>query len=204
MTSYMSSVPFLSKIIFVLRTVGDGFLVMKNLCNIVRRFFISECVGNELVRSIEVDNVEDERFKSEVSSLIYLHPYLANGSKDLFKDFHDFTLSCGSPMGTILMINQSTCRNNCKRYLSIESKQHLVIFYHINLGSYIGCRVTKVCRKCKIYEHYDYWTEKGCRYFDKGALGSKFLFSSEDTAFDMTLLRECSSFLLVGAVPFLT
>ena len=25
-------------IIFVLRTVGDGFLVMKSLCNIVRRF----------------------------------------------------------------------------------------------------------------------------------------------------------------------
>ena len=113
-----------------------------------------------MVRSIEVDHVEDETFKSEVSSLIYLHPYLANGFKDLFKDFHDFTLSCGSPMGTILMSNRSTCRN-CKRCLSIESKQHVVVFYHINLGSYVGCRVTKVCRKCKICEHYGYWTEKG-------------------------------------------
>lgn len=93
------------------------------------------------------------------------------------------------------MSNRSTCRN-CKRCLSIESKQHVVVFYHINLGSYVGCRVTKVCRKCKIYEHYGYWTEKGCRYFDKEALG--------DTAFDMTLLRECSSLLLVGAMPFST
>ena len=73
------------------------------------RIAISECDGNELVRSIEVDHVEDERLKSEVSSLIYLHPYLANGSKDLFKDFHDFTLSCGSPMGTILIGNQPCC-----------------------------------------------------------------------------------------------
>ena len=38
MASYINSVSFLSKIIFVLRTVGDGFLVMKNVCDIVRRF----------------------------------------------------------------------------------------------------------------------------------------------------------------------
>ena len=111
----MSSVPFLPKIIFVLRIVGDGFSVLKNLYNIVRHFVIPECAGNELVRSIEVDHVKDERFKSKVSCLMYLHPHLANGSKDLFKDFHDFTLSCGSPMGTIFM--RSTCRN-CKRCLT--------------------------------------------------------------------------------------
>ena len=33
-----SSVSFLSKIIFVLRTVVDGFFGMKNVCDIVRRF----------------------------------------------------------------------------------------------------------------------------------------------------------------------
>ena len=38
MASYINSVSFLSKIIFVLRTVGDGFLVMKSVCDIVRRF----------------------------------------------------------------------------------------------------------------------------------------------------------------------
>ena len=38
MASYINSVSFLLKIIFVLRTVGDGFLVMKSVCDIVRRF----------------------------------------------------------------------------------------------------------------------------------------------------------------------
>ena len=37
MASYINSVLFLSKIIFLMRTVGDGFLVMKNVCDIVRR-----------------------------------------------------------------------------------------------------------------------------------------------------------------------
>ena len=38
MASYINSVSFLSKIIFVLRTVNDGFLVMKSVCDIVMRF----------------------------------------------------------------------------------------------------------------------------------------------------------------------
>ena len=37
MASYINSVSFLSKIIFVLRTVGDGFLIMKSVRDIVRR-----------------------------------------------------------------------------------------------------------------------------------------------------------------------
>ena len=36
--SYINGMSFLSKIIFVLRTVGDGFLVIKSVCDIVRRF----------------------------------------------------------------------------------------------------------------------------------------------------------------------
>ena len=38
MASYINSVTFLSKTIFVLRTVNDGFFVMKSVCDIVRRF----------------------------------------------------------------------------------------------------------------------------------------------------------------------
>ena len=38
MASYINTMSFLSKIIFVLPTVGDGFLVMKSACDIMRRF----------------------------------------------------------------------------------------------------------------------------------------------------------------------
>ena len=33
---------------------------------------------------------------------------------------------------------------------------------------------------------------------------NEFLLSSEDTAFDMSLIRQCGNFLVVGAVPFST
>ena len=48
MASYISSVFMLLKIIFVLRTVGDGFLAVKNLCNVVRLFVMSKGAPNEL------------------------------------------------------------------------------------------------------------------------------------------------------------
>ena len=38
MAAYINSVSFLSKIIFVLRTFGNGFLVMKSVCHFARRF----------------------------------------------------------------------------------------------------------------------------------------------------------------------
>ena len=47
MASYINSLSFLSKIIFVLRTVNDGFLVMKSVCAIVRRFMAVFCTCYE-------------------------------------------------------------------------------------------------------------------------------------------------------------
>ena len=41
-------------------------------------------------------------------------------------------------------------------------------------------------------------------YFDASTLKLPFLLSTEDTAFDMTLLSECSNLLWIGAVPFST
>ena len=94
---------------------------------------ISEGAVNVLDGPSEVDDIEDERFKSEVSCLVYLHPSLAIDSKDLLKDFHDFTLQCGSPSGTVLSSSRSVCRK-CERELSIEPKRHVVIFITLILA----------------------------------------------------------------------
>lgn len=71
-------------------------------------------------------------------------------------------------------------------------------------GTYMGCRMTKVCRKCKVYEHHGYWYQNGERYFDSDSLSCDFLLSTEDTTFDMNVLSECGQFLFIGAVPFST
>ena len=71
-------------------------------------------------------------------------------------------------------------------------------------GSYLGSRVTKCCRTCKIYEHYGYWTSDGKRQLNDDCLANEFLLSSENTAFQNALVKQCANFLVVGAMPFAT
>ena len=57
---------------------------------------------------------------------------------------------------------------------------------------------------CKIYEHHGYWTLNGKRQFDLECLDDEFFLSSEDTAFQTSLLKDCANFFIVGAVLFAT
>lgn len=55
------------------------------------------------------------------------------------------------------------------------------------------------------YEHYGYWKKNGRRQFDEDYLENEFWLSSEDTAFDISLLRHWfANLLVVGAVAFAT
>ena len=122
---------------------------------------------------------------------------------NLFREFHDFTLTTGNPMGSVLASKRNTCRI-CNEALSVDMRSHVVVIYHAQRGTYLGSRLTKFCRGCKLHEHYGYWTLNGQRHFDENSLENEFLLSSEDTAFDMSLIRQCGNFLVVGAVPFST
>ena len=106
-------------------------------------------------------------------------------------------------MGTVLMSQQEVCCF-CGKVLAVEPTTHVVVIYHKQRGSYLGSRITKCCRACKVYEHYGYCTLDGKRQFNEDSLQNQYLLSSEDTAFDNTLLRQCTNFLIVGAVPFAT
>ena len=72
------------------------------------------------------------------------------------------------------------------------------------LGSFVGSRGTKFCRGCLIYEHYGYWSKEGKKHYDLQALDNPYLLSTEDSAFSSDLMKEVSSFLIVGAVAFST
>lgn len=112
-----------------------------------------------------------------------MKPTLLLPEQTRFKRFHDFTIACGQPMATVLVFAKAYWRHR---------------------GTYLGCRVTKPCRKCKIYKHYGYWTVNGQKHYDNTALELKYLQSFKDTAFEMNLLQESSNLLIIGTVPFKT
>ena len=144
-----------------------------------------------------------EAFTAEPQTLLYPTPDVVMSSARQFQQFRDMTLQNGLPMATIFITQREDCRK-CGKPLQIEKNSHPVIVYHTGRGTYMGSRFIKQCRKCQINEHYGYWTIKGQKYYDASTLQLPFLLSTEDTAFDMTLLNECSNLLVVGAVPFST
>ena len=69
----------------------------------------------------------------------------------------------------------------CGKALAVDPNTHVVVIYHEQRGSYLGSRVTKCCRSCKVYEHYGYWTQEGKRHFNDDCLSNEFLLSSATT-----------------------
>ena len=145
---------------------------------------------------------EDQSFAREVEGFLFLFPELGDVERG-FTDFHNFSLNFGQPMATELISTQEKCRM-CGKALAVDPNFHVVVIYHEQHGSYLGSRVTKCCRTCKIYKHYGHWTSEGKRQFNDDCLANLFLLSSEDTAFQNALVKQCANFLVVGAVPFAT
>ena len=106
-------------------------------------------------------------------------------------------------MASVLASKREFCRI-CLKPLIMDSKRHVVVIYHEQRGTYLGSRVTKFCNNCKVHEHYGYWTVNGERQFEENCLEYEFLLSSEETALDLSLIRQCANLLIVGAVPFST
>ena len=113
------------------------------------------------------------------------------------------SLELGQPLATVLVSSQETCRI-CSKALVFESKVHPVVIYSLHRGTYLGSCVTKVCRKCKLYEHYGYWSHGKKKHFINESLHLEFLFSTEDTAFEFALLQQYAQLLVLGALPFST
>ena len=142
-------------------------------------------------------------FVTETQNLLHFHSSLLKSDRELFRDFHDFSLNCGKPIATVLNSSREIC-GKCGKKLAFENKVIPVVIYSNHRGTYLGSRPTIVCRKCKIYKRHGYWSVEGKRHFNRECLSSEFLLSSEDTAFQMDVLTEFSNLLIIGAVPFST
>ena len=106
-------------------------------------------------------------------------------------------------MATILPTTKDACKK-CNEQLSLDYKPHPVIIYSLHRGTYLGSPLSKICRKCKLHQYYGYCTQDRKKLHDQDILAFDFLLSTEDTAFDVQLLKECSNLLIMGAMPLST
>ena len=202
MAGFLEDCLRLFRFLSVIHFVGTSFLSLCSFTSVVKRYVCGEkehIVGDGKRKQLDG---EDESFAREVEGFFYLFPEFGDVERG-FPYFHNFSLNSGKPIATVLVSTQDRCRM-CGKALAVDPNTHVVVIYHGQRGSYLGSRVTKCCRSCKVYEHYVYWTLEGKRHFNDDCLSNEFLLSSEDTAFQKALVMQCANFLVVGALPFAT
>ena len=193
-----------SQPLFVFKSVGDICIKMLGLASGIEKFVWGESGSQEVDKQDCIDNNSvSSSFVAATQNLLYFHLSLLKSDKELFRDFNDFTVKCGKPIETVLSSSRDVCRK-CGRKLVFENKAIPVVIYSDHRGTYLRSRLTKMCRKCKIYEHHRYWSVDGKRHFHRDSVLSEFLLSSEDTAFQMDVLAECNNLLVIGTVSFST
>ena len=117
-------------------------------------------------------------FIATCNNICFFNPELMSATTtQTFRDLHDFTVDCSKPMASIFCLERDSCRK-CGWSLSIEKEGHPVVAYHSERGTYLGSCLTKLCRVCKIYEHYGYYTIEGKKHYDLSCLQLAFLLST--------------------------
>ena len=174
-----------SRLLFVVKSVGDIFIRMLGIASVIEKFVWAKSPTEEAHQKDGIDEkAVSSSFVAETENLLHFYPSLLKSDRELFREFHDFSLKCSKPIATVLSSTRVNCRK-CGKKLAYENKVIPVVIYSNHRGTYLGSRLTKVCRKCKIYEHHGYWSVDGKRHFNRDSVSLEFLLSSEDTAFQM-------------------
>ena len=127
MGSVLKDFTALSRLIFAINTVGHVFVSLTKFSSVVKRFVYGECpeeAGFNDKGDIEVSR----SFAAETASLMEICPSLKESKNQDFKKFHDFSLACGVPLGTVLVSERQTCRK-CTKSLSLDKKGHVIVIY---------------------------------------------------------------------------
>ena len=93
--------------------------------------------------SADSSHADTATFVAQAQSLVQLYPVLQELANKQFKEFHDFSISCRLPLASVLISARKSCSN-------VERQRNLPF---PELGTYLGSRVIKNCRSCKVYEH---------------------------------------------------
>ena len=196
------------RLLYVLNLIGTRILYVTSALKTAFKFISSQsanCTKAAKCKSGEIDATLCEQFSASVDNLFHIFPEISNFARrpnELFKTFCDFCMESGIPAAAVLMSPRTDCRK-CKKALQIDQNWKPIVMYHLTRGTYLGCRISKKCSNCKIYEHYGFYTENGNRTFDIDCLSNEFLMSTDETAIDMMLLRYLNEDVIQGAVPFL-
>ena len=106
----------LLRLFFVFHLIGDIFLAFLKLSDVVKRFVYRERSSDTSADSSYADTAT---FVAQAQSLVQLYPALQEPANKQLEEFHDFSISCGLPLASVLISARKSCRK-CGKALRVE------------------------------------------------------------------------------------
>ena len=136
MATVLEDIDRSSRLLFVFKSIGDVFTRMVGLASVIEKFVWGE-------RETEQVEKKDggEEIVAETQNILHFYSSVLKSYRELFREFHDFSLKCGKPIATVLSSSRVNCRK-CGKKLAFENKVIPVVIYSNRRGTYLGSRLT--------------------------------------------------------------
>ena len=106
MADVLKNFSYLSRVIFVIHTKGNVSLRILTFISVVKQFVLGKALQDEEKKTEH----ELRTFTAETKMLLHLDPSLLLPERETFRNFHDFSVGCGQPLGTVLVSERQSCR----------------------------------------------------------------------------------------------
>ena len=139
MTSSLDSTKYIIRWIFIYGLMWNIFTKVCKFCGFVFKYILGKDGGDDEIKKLIMESQNLEQFQRQ---------NIPN-----FSDFNEMCL-CGNVPISSIFVSELQCCRKCGRNLVLDANWKAV--YHSARGTYIGCRLTKRCGKCRLYEHYGF------------------------------------------------
>ena len=148
-------------------------------------------------------NMTSEQLTAMTGNLLSF--YIAKNEETLWAELHGSSLKDGKYGLGVVLISEKESRHSCGNVLVAKfTKAVNVIVYHKACGTFMGCRVPKVCHNkyCQMIQHYGYYTVEANKFYDEDWEKQEYFLSKGKMAFDMKLLHKFEVEVLIGKLSF--
>ena len=99
------------RLLFAFKSIGDIFIRMLGLASVIEKFVWGKSTTEEVAsKDFSEDKAVSSIFITETQNLLHFHSSLLRSDREIFRDFHDFSLNCGKRIATVLSSSREICR----------------------------------------------------------------------------------------------
>lgn len=156
-------------------------------------------------------DLQPESVKIAVENLKIINEKVFSTDEQLLREIHSLQpTSCklSSPLGVVLVSSNSICRLCNDKLLIRSDRPSHITAYTETWGTVICTHYHKFCRSfrkgCNFKQYYGYYSsdKKNVHYYDEEWSSNWFFISSNETAFELSMLRKFDAELLLGQMSY--